>query len=50
MPDAKSKELWSVQPMGTRKRFVTFMAQRFEEAVAQEEGEEEKRVGQDLEL
>ena len=48
MPDAKSKELWSVQPMGTRKRFVTFMAQRFEEAVSQEEGEEEKRVDKTL--
>ena len=48
MPDAKSKALWSVQPMGTRKRFVTFMAQRFEETTAQEEGGEEKRVDKTL--
>lgn len=31
MQNGKVNKLWNVQPMGSRKRFVSFMAHRFEE-------------------
>lgn len=31
MQNGKVNKLWNVQPMGSRKRFVSFMSQRFEE-------------------